>query len=157
MAISTMIVLGIAGWILVLVVSYLIARLARAKDVLRVVVWSFVGLNVVVYLPAAFLVQPRTVVVKQTAERISAQVSRRSRNLDRLEQELAAAKAVPGADLARFALTDSAIGRARSALAAVSREKGTKQAYEQLKKANKLAAEARHEFDKATKAGTGRP
>jgi len=153
---STMIVIGLAGWVVVVAGAWVVARLAKARDVLRVVIWSFVGLNVVVYLPALLLIRPNTVAVRATVERNEAQVRRTAKSLDKLAQELDAAKAAAGP--VRFAAVESLVGRARSELAKVGQEKDAKRALEQLKQANKLAREAQRQFTKARKApGTTGP
>jgi hypothetical protein len=138
--------MGLIGWVLVVVVAWVVAKLAKARDVVRVVVWSFVGLNVLVYLPAVILIRPKTVAAQVTLERTVAQAGRAAKSLEKLEQELTAAKATPGAHPARFVAAESLIVKARSTLVSVGQEKFAKQAYEKLQEANKLVFEARRQL-----------
>jgi hypothetical protein len=144
LTVTSMILFGILGWVVVLGIAALVGRLARAKDMVRVLVWTFVGFNVL-YLSLFLIVRPKSVSASVTADRIQVQAERTGKSLDRLQQEVDAAKAMPGADPARFAAGESLIAQAREALRRTGEpQKGRGSAYDELRKANKLAQEARH-------------
>ncbi len=148
MTLTTMVVVGLVGWVLVIVGSFVVARLVRARDVVRVVVWSFVAFNVV-YLTVAVLTAPKPL-ARVTAERIQGQAERTGRSLDRLQREVDSVKVAFNADPARFAGVESLVAEARAALGRTGAvQEGRGAAADELRRANDLAAQARRRFRQA--------
>jgi hypothetical protein len=120
---------------------------------MRAIVWTVVGLLVVVGVVFMLSARRRSPAARLTAEELQSQVTMVEGKLAGLEQDIAMtrAKLPPGSDPAVFAPVEQAIMDARNMLDEAKRADKPDAGFARLKDARKQLADATRLFKKATR------